>query len=478
MMAEKSLQRQFARIRIREDDAEHGTEDALTPAVTTPHSRLLELAPHNIRVRDYFTKNDATFRQLHELKEKGWNTLEGDIYFQRQRNAADSKGDDQESIFHSLHLKIGEEMRTFGAFLIDGANASRIKALNLCLAPGAYTAAILQQDSNASIRGITLPFESGGHKMIIPYGHEDPRVEVEFLDITMLIHEFVGETFRVPHGHPDASNFIPRNLFHDQVFDLILCDGQTLRVHPRAEYRETHEPRRLLAAQLVFGMTRIKPGGTFVILLHKAEAWDTMRLLASFNSFSQIALFKPKTAHRQRSTFYLVAKDVQAHSIEARQFIDDWKNAWVEATFGGEEGVGAGAAMPDESEVDALLQAFGSRLIQMARPIWSIQANALDHSEWLPGSAKSKTSRSWSLHSPASQEHAEPPKFHNPNSKWRMRSGSFGSSSQPSSAYSPRPKREHGLSSPLTSSGADQPRDLPHHELNEDKQKKMAGKWR
>ncbi|KAL8681055.1 MAG: hypothetical protein Q9224_006889, partial [Gallowayella concinna] len=402
----------------------------------------------------------------------------GDIYFQKQREAADNKADNQEAIFHKLHLKIGGEMRTFGAFLVHGTDASNINALNLCLAPGAYTASILQQYPNASIRGITLPFESGGHKMIIPYGPEDPRVDIDFLDITMLIREFLDTSFRVPPGHPDAANFITSTLFHDQLFDLVLCDGQALRTHPRAEYRETREPRRLLAAQLVFGMTRIKHRGTFVILLHKAEAWDTIRLLKSFCSFARVALFKPRTAHQQRSTFYLIAKDVQTSSIEARQFIDDWKKAWVEATFGGEQGIGAASAMPDDAEVDALLQAFGPSLIQMARPIWSIQANALDHSRWLPGSGPSKTSRSWSLQSPAFHENAEPPKFRNPNSIWRMRAGSFSSSSQTSSAYSPRSPDEQTPSSPLTSNSGNQPRYAPRHELDEDKQKKMAGKWR
>ncbi|KAL8803955.1 MAG: hypothetical protein Q9200_006015 [Gallowayella weberi] len=358
------------------------------------------------------------------------------------------------------------------------AHRVRQSVATWCLAPGAYTASILQQYPNASIRGLTLPLESGGHKMIIPYGQEDPRVEIEFLDITMLIREFVDKTFRAPPGHPDAANFIPRGLFNDEVFDLVLCDGQALRTHPRAEYRETREPRRLLAAQLVFGMTRIKHGGTFVILLHKAEAWDTIRLLKSFNSFAQIALFKPKTAHKQRSTFYLVAKRVQTHSTEARQFIDEWKNAWIEATFGGKQGIGAEPAMPDEAKVDALLQEFGPRLIQLARPSWSVQANALDHSYWLPASGASRTSRSWSLHSSASNENAEPPKIHNPNSMWRQRSGSFSSSSQPSSASRPRPKREHDPSTPVTSIVTDQPRYSPRHELSEDKQKKMAGRWR
>ncbi|KAL8845661.1 MAG: hypothetical protein Q9198_011379, partial [Flavoplaca austrocitrina] len=250
-----------------------------------------------------------------------------------------------------LHLKIGDEMRLSGAFDVEGLEHANINALNLCMAPGAYTSAMLKQYPGASVCGITLPVRAGGHKMIIPYGPKDPRVDVKFLDLTMLLHEFSTRASSIPNDHPDAANFIKSSPFNGQKFELVLCDGQALRTHERAKYRETvREARRLLAAQLIFGMARIKQGGTFVILLHKAEAWDTMCLLKSFCSFAKVTLFKPESAHRQRSTFYLVAKDVQPTSTEARIFIDGWKKAWTAATFGGEEGIGLDPAMPGDAE--------------------------------------------------------------------------------------------------------------------------------
>lgn len=403
---------------------------------------------------------------------QGWNATEGDTHFRKQREAADNKSDEQEEIFHSLHLKIGDEMRLSGAFDVEGLEHANINALNLCMAPGAYTSAMLKQYPDASVCGITLPVRSGGHKMIIPYGPKDARVNVKFLDITMLLHEFSTKSFNIPNNHPDAANFITSSPFNGQVFELVLCDGQALRTHERAKYRETmREARRLLAAQLIFGMARMKQGGTFVILLHKAEAWDTMCLLKSFCSFAKVTLFKPESAHRQRSTFYLVAKDVQSTSTEAGTFTNSWRQVWTAATFGGEEGIGSDPAMPDDADVDALLHRFGPGLIHLARRTWSIQAEALDHSHWIPGSG-SKKRRSSSLQSPESSKTCEPLTPRHPQSMLNARSRW-----PPSSPSSPSPIGSDAAKHPVTPRSTNQQRYL-HHEVDENKMKKMAGLWR
>lgn len=404
---------------------------------------------------------------------QGWNASEGDAYFKKQREAADQKDDEQEKVFHRVHLEIGNELRSFGVFEVEGLEHGNINALNLCMAPGAYTAAMLKQYPDASVCGITLPVRSGGHKMIIPFGPQDPRVDVKFLDITMLIREFLIEPSGVPNDHPDAANFIMSSPFYGKEFELVLCDGQALRTHERAKYREmTREGRRLLAAQLIFGMTRIKQGGTFVILLHKAEAWDTICLLKSFCTFASVALFKPVSGHRQRSTFYLVAKDVQSASTEARMFIDDCKETWTKATLGGEEGTGADPAMPTNAEVDALLHEFGPALMHLAQEIWSIQADALDHSRWHPGSATSKTRRSSSLQSPIFSETGQPSTPRHPNSVLGARSRW-----QPSSPNSPTSPGAQFPKHPLASRSMNQQKYI-YPEVDEDKMKKMAGRWR
>ncbi|KAL8671400.1 MAG: hypothetical protein Q9168_004091 [Polycauliona sp. 1 TL-2023] len=469
-----TLEQRFAeRLRLRSDELqeESTATSTSTPAVTP--SRHLELAPHNVRVRNYLRDNDTTFKRLDDLKEKGWSAAEGDTHFRKQRETADNKDDEQEKVFHSVHLRIGDEMCLAGVFDIVGLDHPNIDALNLCMAPGAYTTAMLKQYPDAYACGITLPAAAGGHKMIIPFGPYDPRVDVTFLDITMLIHEYSAETSSTHAHHPDAANFITSSPFHGEAFDLVLCDGQALRTHERAKHREImREARRLLAAQLIFGMTRIKQGGTFIILLHKAEAWDTMCLLKNFSSFAKVSLFKPESAHRQRSTFYLVAKDVQSLSSEAATFIGGWKVAWTEATFGGEEGIGADPAMPQDTEVDDLLHDFGPELIQLAQRIWSIQAEALDHSHWLPGSAK-KTRRSSFLQSPEFKKTGEPSTPRPSNSVLGGRSHWQTSSPPESQGFPGTPTPRF----PLSARSTNQKKYL-HTEADENKMKKMAGRWR
>jgi hypothetical protein len=66
------------------------------------------------------------------------------------------------------------------------------------------------------------------------------------------------------------------------------------------------------------GLQRIKPGGTLIILLHKLETWHSMILVRFFSTFATVELFKPVKAHAIMSSFYMVAKNVQPQSTEAK----------------------------------------------------------------------------------------------------------------------------------------------------------------
>ena len=69
-----SLEERFARqLHVRSDQytQEAGTDNTLPPNIAViPRSRRMELAPHNVRIRDYLKEHDDLFRQLDELKEK------------------------------------------------------------------------------------------------------------------------------------------------------------------------------------------------------------------------------------------------------------------------------------------------------------------------------------------------------------------------------------------------------------------------
>jgi hypothetical protein len=173
------------------------------------------------------------------------------------------------------------------------------------MAPGGFAASVLKVNANARVCGVSLPVSQGGHELLLPGWKTNPRIQVTFLDITMLASE-MGIT-DVPMNHTDASNFLQDRPFQSQVFDLVFCDGQVLRTHSREEYREQVEAKRLLTSQLVLALQRIKHCGKLVLLLHKVEALHTVLLLHTLSKFSLIQLFKPKKKHATRSSFYVVA---------------------------------------------------------------------------------------------------------------------------------------------------------------------------
>ena len=225
--------------------------------------------------------------------------------------------------------------------------------------------------------------------MLIRHGENDPRVQVKFMDLTMLAVEYGTPMSEIPEGHPDAKKFNSDRPFLDEEFDHVLCDGQILRTHFREEYRQNREVIRLNVAQLIFGMTRIKSGGTFVMLLHKADAFDNVELLSTFDAFSKVKLCKPRSAHAVRSSFYLIATDVDPTHSRALEALKQWKKDWENATFEEDGGTGMNKEIPTEDVVLAVLEKFGPRLIEMAREIWQIQKNALGKASY------TKTTSPW-----------------------------------------------------------------------------------
>ncbi|KAL5411299.1 hypothetical protein PMIN04_010310 [Paraphaeosphaeria minitans] len=196
----------------------------------------------------------------------------------------------------------------------------------------------------------------------------------------MLAREFGIET--VPRCHPDHSLFLAERPFVDQRFQLIFCGGAVLRGVERADYRQNSERTRLTTSQLILAMQRIVPGGTMVVLLRKLENWDVLRLLHQFSSFADIQLFKPQKKHAVRSTFYLVAKNVQPDVESAKAALDEWKKNWSRATFGDIGRTGENAREVDAETVQEIVGEFGQKLIELATPLWKIQASALKRQDF------------------------------------------------------------------------------------------------
>lgn len=254
------------------------------------------------------------------------------------------------------------------------------RILDLCMAPGGFTASALRKNQDARACGISLPVSDGGHKMMLPGWQKDSRIQARFLNITMLGAE-MGAT-NVPMENADATNFILDRPFYGETFDLVFCDGQVLRTHPRPEYRERREAWRLLTSQLMLALQRIKQDGKLVILLHKLDTWDAVLLVHTLGTFSSLQLFKPKKKHAVRSSFYVVAEQMQPESPYFQAAVANWKDQWYTATFGSDIEYQDNRGKFDDI-VNEVISEFGDELLSLGEPIWKTQAAALSRASFM-----------------------------------------------------------------------------------------------
>ncbi|KAM0294465.1 hypothetical protein ACHAPM_011204 [Fusarium culmorum] len=208
---------------------------------------------------------------------------------------------------------IGQELhKECQAFTVLASPGNIPSILDWCMAPGGFLAVALRLNPNARALAFSLPEEQGSHRVLLS---DNMKVERRLLDITLLAEDIGYKT--ISRDHPDARNFQSRQLEPDRRFGLVVYDGATLRNYVRDPNKKDCEARRLTITQLALGLEHVELGGTMVILLHKVEAWDTVTILNRFNKFSNIKLYKPKTGHETRSSFYLIATNIQSQHPEA-----------------------------------------------------------------------------------------------------------------------------------------------------------------
>ncbi|KAK3715746.1 hypothetical protein LTR37_006971 [Vermiconidia calcicola] len=346
------------------------------------HATTASQTPNEI-IYTYLKDRVPEFQKLTELRQKasdvfssprrrGWENPGGDEYFQNQRRKADHADKKERSGFYKMMRKLGFDLNTAtDGFVISRVDSEPKRILDMCMAPGGFLQAAIELNPTASARAYTLPFEDGGHEVLLP---RKPNVNVRFRDITMLAADM--DATEIMADHADADKFLPQEFNPKRLYDLVLCDGQVLRTHPRASYRDHCEVSRLTTTQLALGLEHLRPGGTMIVLLHKVEKCYAVMLLNTFRKFSTLQLYKPEKAHAKRSSFYMIASNIQSRHPEAISAIAEWKNTWRVATFGNEDEYKK-AMWVDAECVTEVLREFGPELIAMARPIWAIQAEAL-----------------------------------------------------------------------------------------------------
>ncbi|KAJ3526636.1 hypothetical protein NM208_g11092 [Fusarium decemcellulare] len=369
-------------------DASSGDLDASsTQAITLSLSNLgvgddtnipeHEKGPHKM-IKSYLLEHVEEFRHLQEMRKKGWESTQGDIHFNRQRKQADKSTETTERFFYGMMQSIGRDLnKATGAFDLSGIRNP--VALDMCAAPGGFLAQILKKYPNARARAMSLPISKGGYKMRL----QNSKLHVEFWDITTLAADMGLEKGQVPDSFPDADSLKFNKVFSNtKKHDLVVCDGAVLRTHERPMWRETHEATRLTLVQFALGLEHLQVGGTMVILLHKLDSWRSFNLIHQFSKFSTVQLFKHPKNHKIRSSFYLVAKDIQADNKLVKEAIATWKELYRVTTFGMEEEYYK-MMWVDSKDVGAALDDFGESYVAMGRSIWKTQATALENASFM-----------------------------------------------------------------------------------------------
>ncbi|PTB69380.1 hypothetical protein BBK36DRAFT_1155957 [Trichoderma citrinoviride] len=355
-----------------------------TPSVPSSLARATRLCPdasgQSGRVlKAYLLQNAPEYRVLDALRQKGWENKAGDTFFAKQRQQADHADEKTVRFFYNMMKGIASEInRATGALRVHVKWPGRARILDFCAAPGGFLETAMGMNRGAEATGFSLPPTHGGHEIIMPLG---PAVTFQYADVTMFAAD-MGFT-DIPQDNPEAESFeLVPHIQDGQRFHLVFCDGQVLRTHVRAAYREHWEARRLAATQLAIGLEHVSLGGTMVVLLHKLDAADTVGLIYTFSRFSTIQLFKPTRAHAKRSSFYMVATNIQSNSPLAREAVESWKQMWRVMTFGSDE-ERKNKVAEDHMDEQMLVEQFGPQLVRLGREIWDIQARALEKAPFM-----------------------------------------------------------------------------------------------
>ncbi|KAF5610985.1 methyltransferase family [Fusarium subglutinans] len=339
-------------------------------------------------IRDYLLENVEEFRRLHELRRKGWETSRGDDHFKKQRAVADKCSASSTQFFYTMMKTIAIDLdKATGA--LNMSKVEQPALLDMCAAPGGFVDVASTKTPGIHIRAMSLPVDQGGHDVKIL----DAQVDVEFRDITTLAADMGITKDDVPLNFPGPYDFLfEKVLGDDEKFDLVFCDGQVLRTHPRAEWREPREATRLTLTQTALGLEHLKNGGTMVILMHKLDSWRSFDLIHQFSKMATVKLYKHHKHHKIRSSFYLVAKNIQAESAFAKEMVAMWKQTYKIATFGTDEEY---AEMHRVTRETALvdLEKFGESYIAMGKKIWKTQADGLEKAPFLKKHTKEQSKR-------------------------------------------------------------------------------------
>ncbi len=209
----------------------------------------------------------------------------------------------------------------------------QLRVLDIGMAPGWFTASVLERYPDARIDGITLSISQGG-----------PRLPVDIIDwrnnanIRVFFHDITSYAFRKV-GRRRPKQLRPKGGSSLEKYDLIVCDAQLpdckLRRDPGqgASRLTTVQQTRLVTAQLILALQHINHRGTLYLCLkditsrgfaHVAQIWYKI------SRFADAWFFRPDV-RQGNGLVYLVATEVEPDHKAARWFFADLKKTWTTA---------------------------------------------------------------------------------------------------------------------------------------------------
>ncbi|KAI8974609.1 hypothetical protein BD414DRAFT_424300 [Trametes punicea] len=327
--------------------------------------------------------------ELKTLRGRGWADEGLDDRFWLQRHRADHPPIEAQYAWYHGMVDILQEIDAAAGFI---PKSGPFRFLDLGCAPGGFSAHILKTNPDARGVGISLPESQGGHALLLDEAYL-PRYE--YLEHDLLEYDLLPLACHSARGR--RGSLLSTSLLHHH--DLVMLDGSALRTYHAPSSIELNGSApattcrvsygfTLLLAQLIIALSSIKPGGTIVMRLARIESYPAAHLVYLLDALSNtLVVHKPRRMHAPRASFYVVAKGVA--DTEERAAFMAWslqglKELWHELRCGGP----GQNAIPAERRYDALdfivetehildMNGYLPRLIELGRPVWGAQAEAL-----------------------------------------------------------------------------------------------------
>ena len=231
---------------------------------------------------------------------------------------------------------------------------------------------MLQANPEARGAGVSLPEEEGGHPWMLSSTIND---RFELIWHNLLSYDLGPASLCLALGH-DLFPFFGRS------FNLVLLDGHRLRTQTETEHTRGSDHERLLLGQLQIGLRCVTDGGTIIMKLTKVEDELAARVLFMLDKIaSELYVHKPTSTHRNRASFYAIAKGVQRGET-LDNYVVALQEVWYYMTYGGSDG--RGVYVPQERVLEDVVsfddltkETNLDRLIDFGTEVWKVQLDAL-----------------------------------------------------------------------------------------------------